>query len=120
RKSQIGIQAASRLFTFTYLPRFESPRPIQPKRKKHPNSFHLTTQSLRYVSVEPRSARVRADICIVSRALFSNVSPDRTGARTDHNKKGGTRSLEVKSASQGKKKKQKNLDVNFRIAPASR
>lgn len=102
-----------------FLLHFPSPRPIQPKRKKRRSSFHLTTQFLRYVSVEPRSARVRADICIVFRALSSNVSPDRMGAKTDHNKKGGTRILKVKSAPRGKKKKKKETSTSILgIAPA--
>ncbi|EEC14770.1 hypothetical protein IscW_ISCW021224 [Ixodes scapularis] len=116
RKTHVEIQATSRPFIFAFLLHFPSPRPIQPKRKKRRSSFHLTTQFLRYVSVEPRSARVRADICIVFRALSSNVSPDRMGAKTDHNKKGGTRILKVKSAPRGKKETSTSI---LGIAPAS-
>uniref|UniRef100_A0A147BHM5 Uncharacterized protein n=1 Tax=Ixodes ricinus TaxID=34613 RepID=A0A147BHM5_IXORI len=113
RKAHVGIQATSRLFTFSFFTPLSVTKTNSTKKKKRRNSFHLTTQFLRYVSVEPPSARVRADICIVFRALSSNVSPDRTGAKTDHNKKGGTRSLDVKSAPRGKKKKNKKPRRQF-------
>ncbi|CAN8010502.1 unnamed protein product, partial [Ixodes pacificus] len=104
RKTHVGIQATSRLFTFAFFTPLSVTKTNSTEKKKKTPQFLSSNHTIPTLCFRrtPQRSRTRRYLHRFSSALQQRVARQ-DGRENRPQQEGGTRSLEVKSAPRGKK-----------------